>query len=77
MRVIETVAPGSKPIGVLGVTDKIENPAVEIEIEVISSVLYEVLYRLRVSEYWLLFSTVAGSVSVLDGPSQPFEAPLA
>ncbi len=77
MRVIETVAPGSKPIGVSGVTDKIENPAVEIEIEVISSVVYELLYSPRVSAYWLLFSQLAGSRAVLDGPSQPFEAPLA
>jgi hypothetical protein len=46
-----TVAPGSKEIGMLGDMLTIENPEVDIVIEVTCSIETDVLYRLRVSVY--------------------------
>jgi hypothetical protein len=51
LKVMLTVAPGSNEIGRLGEMLTIENPEVDIVIEVICSVEVEVLYMLRVSVY--------------------------
>lgn len=62
-------------MGGLGEMDCIENPTVKTVMEVICSVLDDVLYKRSVSVNWSPERTVTVPAWNLDGPNQPYAPP--